>query len=112
MSLLSYTELIELVRAGVVEHCPEDLVNGASIDITLSNRILFEQRISNRNLVDFRRRDSLALSTLLMDYYDLAPGEFILAASQQVFNLPNDIAAHYTLKSSMARIGLNHLNAG
>jgi deoxycytidine triphosphate deaminase len=40
------------------------------------------------------------------------PGAFILAHSREVFNLPSDISAEYKLKSSMARIGLNHLNAG
>jgi dCTP deaminase len=38
--------------------------------------------------------------------------DFILAQSIEVFNLPEDISAQYRLKSSMARIGLEHLNAG
>jgi len=44
--------------------------------------------------------------------YRLAPGEFVLAHSQEMFNLPNDISAEYKLKSSLARVGLEHLNAG
>ena len=44
--------------------------------------------------------------------YMIAPGEFLLAQSEQLFNLPMDISAEYKLKSSMARIGLEHLNAG
>lgn len=32
--------------------------------------------------------------------------------SAEVFNLPEDISAEYKLKSSMARIGLEHMNAG
>ena len=44
--------------------------------------------------------------------YVLLPGDFILAASVEIFNLPNNISAEYKLKSSMARIGLEHLNAG
>ena len=44
--------------------------------------------------------------------FSLEPGEFILASSIEVFNLPPDISAQYRLKSSMARIGLEHLNAG
>lgn len=46
-----------------------------------------------------------------MDYV-LRPGDFILAQSAQVFNLPDHISAEYKLKSSMARIGLEHMNAG
>jgi dCTP deaminase len=44
--------------------------------------------------------------------YILYPGEFILASTHELFNLPNYISASYALKSSMARIGLEHLNAG
>lgn len=33
----------------------------------------------------------------------LMPGEFILAQSVEVFNLPDDLSAEYKLKSSMAR---------
>jgi dCTP deaminase len=44
--------------------------------------------------------------------YLIAPDEFILAQSREIFNLPDHISAEYKLKSSMARIGLDHLNAG
>ena len=44
--------------------------------------------------------------------YIIYPGEFLLAHSVEIFNLPNNISAEYKLKSSMARIGLDHLNAG
>lgn len=110
MSLLSYTELIALVRTGVVENCPEELVNGASIDITLSSKILYEE--SGRAFVDYSKREALHMLEFDAGGYVLAPGEFILAASQQIFHLPADLACEYKLKSSMARIGLNHLNAG
>jgi len=46
------------------------------------------------------------------DQFYIRPGEFCLAESREVFNLPNNIAAEYKLKSSMARNGLNHLLAG
>ena len=42
----------------------------------------------------------------------LEPNQFILAQTVEMFNLPLDISAEYKLKSSMARIGLEHLNAG
>lgn len=131
MSLLSHDELVTLVNAGVVENCPLELVNGASIDVTLGDIILRERPVpgfrdgTGYYLVDFSKRDPLHMETYNMNTgrgdrnsegqpgeYRLYPGEFILASSQQVFNLPNDIAAEYKLKSSMARIGLNHLNAG
>ncbi|MEY3760178.1 MAG: Cronobacter phage vB CsaP, partial [Pseudomonadota bacterium] len=44
--------------------------------------------------------------------YTIRPDEFILASSDEFFNLPNDISCEYKLKSSMARNALDHLNAG
>jgi dCTP deaminase len=44
--------------------------------------------------------------------YDVSPGEFIITESIETFNLPMWLSAEYKLKSSMARIGLEHLNAG
>ena len=44
--------------------------------------------------------------------YLLRPGQFVLAHTVEVFNLPDDIAAQFMLKSSRAREGLEHLMAG
>lgn len=44
--------------------------------------------------------------------YLLAPGHSVLAGTIEVFNLPNDITMIYSLKSSMARCFMEHLNAG
>jgi dCTP deaminase len=42
----------------------------------------------------------------------MRPSQFLLAHSQEVFNLPCDIACEYKLKSSLARAGLQHALAG
>ena len=116
MSLLSYDELCILVAKGVIENCPAELINGTSIDVTLANTILIERqpRLHVRQLIDYSRRDRPHLyeEHLNGGGYTLAPGEFVLAATQQVFNLPLNIGMEYKLKSSQARCGLNHLNAG
>ena len=41
-------------------------------------------------------------------HYDLHPGEFILAHTIEVFDLPADISAEFKLNSSGARIGLDN----
>ena len=46
------------------------------------------------------------------DPYWLQPGEFCLAETREIFNLPDHIAAQFVLKSSRAREGLEHLLAG
>lgn len=42
----------------------------------------------------------------------LRPGHFVLAATEEIFHLPNDIAANFLLKSTTARLGYGHHLAG
>lgn len=126
MSLLSYNQLCKLIADGVLENAEYENVNSASIDLRLGRYLLVE---SNRpeitgsgmpvddslKRVVLKKRDQLQMRKydLIQDgMFILFPGEFILAQSFEVFNLPNNISAEYKLKSSMARIGLEHLNAG
>lgn len=44
--------------------------------------------------------------------YVILPGESVLAHSVEEFYLPDNITAEYRLKSSMARVFLEHLHAG
>lgn len=112
--LLSYNELSALVRDGVIEGAVEAAINAASIDIHLGNRIMVEECIPEGTVVDYTSRGRPRMVELLLDEdgYVLEPGEFILAQSREVFHLPRHISAEYKLKSSMARIGLEHMNAG
>lgn len=91
-------------------------INAASIDITLGSTILVERQpdINEKIVLDFRSRDKMNFEEFTMDDagYVLRPGQFILAQSAEIFNLPNNLSCEYKLKSSMARIGLEHLNAG
>ena len=112
--LLSYTELLDLIAQGVID-APIENVNAASIDLTLDSKILFEQ---DRTLwgkpIDLANKESIETYAHEMskDGYVLLPGAFILASTRETFNLPDYISAEYKLKSSMARNGLEHLNAG
>jgi deoxycytidine triphosphate deaminase len=114
MSLIAYTELVELVDRGVIEGASQDAINSASIDIHLGQFILTEVHSLN-DIKYLNKKSSLNMHKVDLGAdgeYCLAPGEFILAQSREVFYLPNDISAEYKLKSSMARLGLDHLNAG
>lgn len=109
MSILTYNSLVELVESGVIENVPMENINGASIDLTLAGEFYIEDPrggivfLADKNSPHMIKRQGSA---------DLRPGDFCLAATEQVFHLPNDITAIYVLKSSLARAGLNHLNAG
>lgn len=120
MSLLAYDKLIWLISSGVID-APAEHVNATSIDLTLSNELMTEFPIipgKATEPIDLMNGDTLPMKTYIMhDYggeafYDLQPGEFILGASREIFNLPNNISAEYMLKSSLARSGLEHLAAG
>lgn len=120
MSLLSYNQILDLLEDGVVENAKPEHVNSASLDLTLGRYILVETMNSKINgymphVLSLAQRDSLNTKKIdlrALGHYHLKPGEFILAQTQEVFNLPCDISSEYKLKSSMARIGLEHLNAG
>jgi len=96
--LLAGVELHELIDNNIITGRHEN-VNSASIDITLGNKFLVET-------------DTIENMVPVYNEMTLQPNGFCLASSQEVFNLPNNISAEYKLKSSMARVGLDHLNAG
>lgn len=125
--LLSYKQLMDqVVEERVLARREPDAhgnfeidfnqVNSASIDILLGTHILVETMPDeDNNVLDFRRRDKMQIERVALDPengYVLTPGQFILAESAEIFNLPLHLSCEYKLKSSMARIGLEHLNAG
>lgn len=114
--ILNYTEICELIEQGVVENAEFRNVNSSSLDITLGREILAELLPNNwgsfhEKPISLRDRTPLNVE-IKRAPYTMFPGEFVLASSKEIFHLPNNISAEYKLKSSMARIGLEHLNAG
>lgn len=114
MSVLSYIELVQLVEDEVIAPVSYDDINAASIDIHLGDEIVVEvvpPGLSVPSAIDIHKRDvfpSYKINIAAQGHYDLAPGEFILAHTREVFNLPLDICAEFKLKSSGARTGLEN----
>lgn len=114
MSVISYMELVSLVKQGII-NAPMENINGASIDITLGDEVLIETPVpSLQRSVDLKSQESLNMKKLLIpdSGLQLHAGQFILASSVETFNLPNNLACEYKLKSSLARSGLQHMLAG
>lgn len=129
-SLLSYNGLVQLIIQGVLQHGEMDHINSASIDIRLGAKVIVERArapmgYSGEALTEYtpeylhtvslKNKDALIGATFDLTRdgpITLYPGEFILAQSYEIFHLPRHISCEYKLKSSMARIGLEHLNAG
>lgn len=111
--LLSHNEIAQLLNEGVVINHKPTAINAASLDIHLGRYLLVEQEPGVD--IDYAKRDALNMrrvDLLEVEQFVLQPNQFILAQSIEVFSLPLDVSAEYKLKSSMARIGLEHMNAG
>lgn len=112
MSLLSHDELVELVAQGVITNTSLDQINAASIDLTIGSKVLLESKHGGTIQLDKKGTMTVYPVDIPSSGLVILPGTFFLAQSEQMFFLPDDISAEYKLKSSMARIGLEHLNAG
>lgn len=84
----------------------DDLLNPASLDVTLGDRIMIEVP-EHRELQIVGIHEHTA-----DDPYWIQPGEWFLAETREIFNLPDHIAAQFVLKSSRAREGWDHAEAG
>lgn len=107
--LLSHHHLHHIVADGILEGADPANINPASIDVRLGNTILYEKEES-LGPVDLSAKQSVPLEELVLrddGCYVLLPGEFILAQTIEVFNLPDHIAGEFRLKSTGARNGLD-----
>jgi dCTP deaminase len=114
VSLLTFNSLEKLVKDGVITADPSH-INAASIDVTLGYHFKVERPPESLSAAVNIRESTLnfyEVEVVPGSRLILQPGMFVLAETQEVFNLPDDIACEYKLKSSMARNGLQHLLAG
>ncbi len=106
MSVLCDWEIRGLCQGGMVSPFDDSLVNPASLDVRLGDTLLIESAASPSMVpVDISKYSEA-------QPYVLVPGQFVLAETVEVFNLPKFVAAQFMLKSSRARQGLEHLMAG
>ena len=83
-----------------------ELLNPASLDLRLGLHLMVENICDPELIrVDISGRTE-------DDPFMLQPGEFCLAETLELFNLPDDICSTFLLKSSRAREGYDHALAG
>lgn len=119
---LNHYEIEELIAAGHMQGCDPGCVNAASLDLRLGGNIMVENGreftecigITKPYSVDYRKRDKLKMTEFELDEGGvyIHPGMFFLAHTIEVCNFPDDMAALFRIKSSMGRIGLEHMDAG
>jgi dCTP deaminase len=113
MSLLSHNELVQLVLNGVINAAPTR-IQGSSIDVTLDHAIRIEDEPKFNAVVDLHGGETIETREFVMsdEYgYQIVPGEFVLASIAEYLIVPDDISVEFRLKSSVARNGLEQLNA-
>jgi dCTP deaminase len=106
MGILADFQIKARCDGGMVTPFDPALVNPASLDVRLGNTLLIESAQSPQ-LVPY------PLEHHSQEHpYMMRPGEFVLAQTLEVFDIPVDLAAQFVLKSSRAREGIEHLLAG
>lgn len=107
--ILNHDELLLLIRDGVIDAPPEN-VGASSIDVRLGYDFYVEKVQPGWGLVlDAENIQCPLVKTLASDRgISLTPGGFLLACTMEKFNMPDDLSAEFRLRSSMARIGINH----
>lgn len=125
MSLITFVELYEKIAGGLLvapssnpppfNKIPIGNINAASVDVRLGQMFLRESRpevvsLHPNNYVTLFNKGELPMVKETLAWGErlyLQPGEFILAQTVEEFYLPNNIAAEFRLKSSVARAGLD-----
>lgn len=87
-------------NTGLVEPFDPEMINPASIDVTLGNKILLE------TCSGWKEFD-------ISDHpFQMAPKDFVLAHTAELIRVPSDLEAVFQLKSSRGREGYEHALAG
>lgn len=87
--------------AGLVEPFDPDMINPASIDVTLGNEILVENDHGTFTPVSIEH-----------ETFYMPPGAFVLAHTAEFVRVPNRLECVFQLKSSRGREGYEHALAG
>lgn len=114
-------KLKQWIQSGGITPADYDCINPASVDLRLGNSIRIPHPIwetmsreTMKHLHSLRLLDQIPKWGEPIQFAEwlLYPGDFVLCASLEFINMPDDMAALLFSKSSTGRIGLEHLHAG
>jgi len=114
--LVTYDGICSFVEDGVVEGADLENVNAASLDVRLGDVMRMES-IYAPGFVDLAAEqiEGPPMCAVPLDAdgrWTLPPGHWALFETAERFNLREDLALEFKLRSSMARAGLDHALAG
>jgi dCTP deaminase len=102
MSTIVDWQIRELCRSsGLVEPFDVEMVNPASIDVTIGDHIKVENDHGEFTDVNIKNQD-----------FYMPPGAFVLAHTAEYVRIPNNFECVFQLKSSRGREGYEHALAG
>ena len=108
----------EIYNSNMISGLSEELINAASVDITLGSTILVETKPTFKVgiYLMYAEREPIKFTKFTFTeenpVFWLAPNQFILANSAELFFMDDSHSARYSSKSSMGRMGLEHMNSG
>jgi deoxycytidine triphosphate deaminase len=98
----------QAMECGLIEPFILEHVNPASIDLTWSGRV----KVAVGMKLDGTKIWADVTEHVTPDGFWFLPNLLYLMDSLEVVTIPNNITASLTLKSSMGRLGLEHLHSG
>jgi dCTP deaminase len=108
--ILASNELKKLIERGVVDALPEN-VSDIAIDVRLSNVFTCERPPDNySNVVSLASGEIPNYQVMTLPSsgrFFLNPGAFCLTETVEYFEMPNDLSGLFTLRSALARSGLD-----
>ncbi|MGL5583740.1 MAG: dCTP deaminase, partial [Cetobacterium sp.] len=103
MTLLSAPRILDLINSNVITADPKN-VNSASVDITIGDEVLIEDMATDGPIdIDAKQSPAFTKVKIPPEGIIIYPGQCFLAHTNEYFNLPDNIAAEFVLRSSMAR---------
>lgn len=116
--ILNHRQIEELASRGMVQGWEAGLLNGTSMDVRLSNVFKVEQpgediEEDEYAMLNLNAREPMNVKRVELTSDEdetllLYPGQFVLAATMERFDLPLTVSAEFRLKSSVGRMGLSH----
>ena len=109
--ILSDKTIHKMLEEGslVVDPVTEGQVQPASVDIRLGDSFSIVDDTAD-NIITMG--SEIQYKTIKADRYLLLPGQFVLATTQEYFELPDDLTAFVEGRSSLGRMGLFIQNVG
>lgn len=111
---LNHNQIEALIEQGHMRNVDLGCINPASLDLRLGREIKVEGAPQPGAAVDYRKRQPLTMRTHTLPESGIFihPGQFFLAHTVEICHFPDDLAALFRIKSSMGRMGLEHMDAG